>query len=50
MKRVFFFVEGDDDGRFIEHIVMPLLEDMGYIVYKPYTYAQETPKNVRECY
>ncbi|WP_456328300.1 hypothetical protein [Archaeoglobus sp.] len=50
MSVIYFFVEGDDDRRFIERIVKPLVTDKGYVVYDPYKYAQEKPENVKDCY
>jgi hypothetical protein len=45
-----FFVEGDDDKRFIDRIIKPRLEDMEFCVNEPYVYAEEKPEDVEDCY
>ncbi len=45
-----FFVEGDDDKRFIDRIIKPRLENMEFYVNEPYVYAEETTKKVKDCY
>ncbi len=45
-----FFVEGCDDKRFIDRIIKPILENMGFCVNELYVYAKETTKKVEDCY
>lgn len=45
-KRLFIFVEGDDDTRFFDTIVKPLFERK-YNYVKIWDYAQELPKRIR---
>lgn len=44
-KILFIFVEGNDDERFIQRIISPMLERR-YDTLKIYKYAQETSRNI----
>ena len=45
-QRLFVFVEGDDDERFVNKILMSEFEKLNYSVI-PFKYAQETKKRIK---
>ena len=46
-RRLFIFVEGDDDKKFINEILTPLFEKLNFQV-STHTYARETKKYIKK--
>ncbi len=46
---IYFFIEGEDDERFIERIIKKILEKDGFTV-GTYSYAEEKPEKIKNFY